>query len=488
MTVNLTQLTKVLTLLGTATLSATLSHAESHPAPIEDADKPIVALNTLTSLKNAQPVPVNLPTIQRFTTAQGTPVLFVQATTLPIVDVSLQFNAGSARDEAIKKGGFGLASLTASMLQQGTARHDENAIAETTEQLGVKLNTMVYRDMFGLSLRSLSDEKYLLPAIDLMREIVSEPTFPETNLARVKSQYVVGLTENEENPEAIASKTFNENLFGNHPYAHPVDGTIDSIRGIKRSDLQAFAKQFLVARNANIAITGNITRAQAEQLANRLTANLTVGAPAPALPDPKPLADGKRIHIPFDSNQTFIVMGQLGDKVARDAEGLQRQTNVALADDIIGGSGFQARLMKEVRTKRGFTYGIYSSLVPMQSIGSYGIAFSTSNDKAKEAIDVTLDVVKDATTRGVTPQELALNKDSQINSFPLSLANNGAINRRLGMMGFYQLPDSYLTEQVKRINQATLTDVNQSYKTLVDPSRFLIVTVGDAKDTKISKK
>ena len=136
--------------------------------------------------------------------------------------------------------------------------------------------------------------------------------------------------------------------------------------------------------------------------------------------------------------------------------------------------------MEEIRKKRGLTYGIYSSTTPMLAQGSYTISFSTRNQKSQEAIEATKQVIKDTLEKGVTPNELALTKDSLINSFPTSFASNAAMNATIGMMGFYQLPDSYLTEYVTRVQRADLHAVNQSYKDLIDPNKFLIVTVGNA--------
>lgn len=462
------------------THAAANTENESHSSADVDPNAPIVALDKLTSLKQTQPLQVSLPQIEHFTTANGTPVAFVSTTNLPMVDVSLYFNAGSARDEAIKQGGYGIASLTAALLDQGTANHSEDELAELTEQLGINLGATAYKDMFIVSLRSLSDSKYLTPAVDLMSEIISIPTFDQDNLDRTKARYLVGLQRAKEDPDTIASNAFAKALFGDHPYAHPSSGTEQSIPTIGQTDLQNFAKQFLVARNANIAITGNLTLAQAQALANQLTANLPIGTPAPALPITKPLTTSKHIHIPFDSTQTSIIIGQLGEQRSSEPSVLQRQTNFAIADEVVGGSSFQARLMADIRKKRGLTYGVYSSMTPMQSRGAYTISFSTRNEKADEAIKATLDVVNEVVKQGISANELALTKESQINSFPLSLSSNASINSSLGMMGFYHLPDSYLTNYVNRVQQADLTQVNTSYNTLIDPSKFLIVTVGNA--------
>ena len=173
----------------------------------------------------------------------------------------------------------------------------------------------------------------------------------------------------------------------------------------------------MVANNANIAITGDISLEKAQQISNRLTAQMPIGKKADNLPDATPLKQGKRVHIPFNSTQTSIIMGQLGSKRGVDENTLQQQMNFAIADEVVGGGNFQARLMDEIRKKRGLTYGIYSGMTPMLSQGSYQISFSTRNDKAQEGIDETLKIINNTAKNGIYQQELDLTKDNLIKQF-----------------------------------------------------------------------
>ncbi|WP_395144846.1 M16 family metallopeptidase [Moraxella atlantae] len=443
-----------------------------------DPNAPIAALDTLASLKNVPPLQFTLPKIQHFTTTTGTPVAFVATPNLPMVDVSVYFNAGSARDTAIKPQGFGLATLTADALTKGNARYDEEAFNQAVEQLGLELDAAAYKDMLIVNLRSLSDSAYLSPALTLLADTLRAPSFSENSLNRSKAQMMVALARQQEDPDAIAAQTFNRALYGNHPYAHPTLGTVDSVPKLSRKDVQAFARRFLVAQNANIAITGDLTLAQARALANQLTGAMPQGKPAPALPNAKPLTTSRHIHVPFDSTQTAVIIGQLGEKRRTDPVALQAQTDFALANDIVGGGNFQARLMADIRKKRGLTYGIYSNMTPMQSQGSYTVTFSTRNDKTAEAVAASQAVLQDVVQNGVSQAELDLTKDAFINRFAQNFASNAATNATIGMMGFYGLKDDYLTNYVTRVQRANRDTVSQRYRMLIDPQRLLIVTVG----------
>ena len=452
---------------------------ESHGGSELTAEEAAKPLPKLSSLEQTKELTLTLPDIQKFTTASGVPVVFVATPSLPIVDVDLRFNAGSARDADIRADGFGIASMTATMLEQGTEQLNEDEFTQAVETLGINLSTRAYKDMFIVSLRSLSDEAHLSPALALMQQMLAQPSFDKATLARNKARLLVALQQQQQDPGSIAAITFSENLFGDHPYAHPSSGTLKTVPSLTQTDLRQFKDRYLVAANATLAITGDLTLAEAQALADSLTAVLAKGTPAPKLPEPKALTTSKRIHIPFDSSQTTIIMGQLGDKHTQDPKELQSRTNFAVANDVLAGGDFNARLMTEVRKNLGYTYGISGGMTPMQTRGPYQISFSTRNDKAEAAIEATLTTIDQALDEGISTEEMTLTKDSIKNSFPMSFASNAGINGLLGMMNFYQLPDSYLSDYLTRVDQVDLAGVNTALREKINPDKFLIVTVGD---------
>ena len=482
-------------LLGLTTLTMTAQAnttgaEEYRGSAAVDTSAPIAALSKLTSLDDDKPLTVTIPTIQQFKTKAGVPVRFVQTTALPIVDIDLRFNAGSARDGSISNTGFGIANMTATMLTQGSKRLDENEFTRAVETLGINLNSSAYKDMFIVSLRSLSDDKHLLPAVDLMTQMLSEPAFDDSILARNKARLLVGLQQQKQDPNSLASIAFSEALYGEHPYSHPSAGTLESVPTIEKQQLIDFKNRYLVAANASVAITGNLTLEQAKKLAEDITSKLPKGQPATELPEPKPLSQAKHIHIPFPSTQTTVLMGQLGDKRATDPQSQQKQTNFAVGNEVLAGGDFNARLMTEIRQNLGYTYGISGSMNPMLARGPYQIGFSTRNDKARAAIDASLAVINDTLEKGITSTEMRLTTDNLKNSFPMGFASNAGINGLLGMMNFYQLPNSYLTDYVKRVDQVKLSEVNQTMQDTLKPDDFLIVTVGQEdpwKDKKTNK-
>lgn len=455
------------------------SHTNSEAVPAAVLDEASNPLPTLDSLKDSSDIQLTLPNIQHFQTKNGVPVSFVQTSTLPIVDIDIRFNAGSARDGDIRPKGFGIASMTATMLGQGTQKLSEEDFTSQVETLGIELNSHAFKDMFIVSLRSLSDDDHLSPALELVQQMLAAPRFDQATLERNKARLMVGLKQQQQDPSSIANIAFNEALYANHPYGHQSAGTLETVPSLTAKDLMTFKDRYLVAANTTVAITGDISLDQAKAIANQLTHVLPKGTPAPALPEPKPLTTSKRIHIPFDSTQTTVIMGQLGDKRNNSLTALQDQTNFSIGNDILAGGDFNARLMTKVRQDLGYTYGISGSMTPMLARGPYQISFSTRNDKAEPAIAATLETIQTTLDKGTTAKEVQLTKDNLKNSFPMSFASNAGINGLLGVMNFYQLPDRYLSDYLTRIDNASLAQINNILKQKIDPSKFLIVTVGN---------
>jgi len=229
-------------------------------APTGDAAK----LQSLAALDGKAPTRRTLD-IQTWSTAQGAKVLFVEARELPMFDLRLTFAAGSSQDDGVP----GLATLTNAMLNEGVPGKDVGAIAAGFESLGAEFGNGAYRDMAVASLRSLSAREQREPALALFAEVLGKPTFPADSLARIKNQLLAGFEFQKQNPGKLASLELFERLYGQHPYAHPSEGTAQSIPAITRQQLQAFHARAYTPGNAVIALVGDLSRSEAEAIANQ---------------------------------------------------------------------------------------------------------------------------------------------------------------------------------------------------------------------------
>lgn len=435
---------------------------------------PVTALERLQSLREMPRVVEarRAFSIQNWVTKNGARVYFVEARELPMLDLRLVFDAGGARDG--DRGG--LASTTSRMLEEGTPTRDTAAIARGFETVGAEFDTSSHRDMAVAELRVLSDAAYRDPALEVFADAVAHPQFPAEPFARIMQSNEVGLQQQEQSPAAIASRLFYKALYDQHPYAQPPSGSRESQARIKREDLQVFHQRYYVARNLVIALVGSLSRAEAEAIAEKVSSALPAGEPAPALPAVKAMSKARLLHQEFPSSQTHILMGQPGI-----AYGDPDYYALAVGNEILGGGGFTARLMTEIRQKRGLTYGVYSGFTQMRKPGPFIINLSTRAEQSDEALKIARKVVGDFVKKGPEADELKEAKANIIGGFPLATASNASIVGYLGAIGFYGMPLDYLDQYLPRIQAVTADDVRAAFRRHLDPERLLVVTVGKSK-------
>lgn len=412
------------------------------------------------------------PAIQHWQTQNGARVYFVPAPELPMVDVRVVFDAGSARD-ADKNG---LAALTAAMLAEGakTATGELNAdeIAERFASLGAQFGAGADRDSASVSLRSLTEARLLQPALDLMAEVLRAPAFPAAAFERERNRMLVGLRQQEQSPGAIAGKNFYKALYADHPYAGEPGGTEQSVGRLTREDIAAFHGRYYVARNAVVAIVGALNRAQAEALAEQVAGLLPSGERAAALPAVAPQA-AQTIHIPHPSTQTHILMGQTG--MSRDDPDY---FPLLVGNHILGGNGLVSRISNEIREKRGLSYSAYSYFAPMRVAGPYTLGLQTRNDKADEALQVLLDTLSNFVAQGPTAKELKAAKQNITGGFALRLDSNSKLLDHLALIAFYDLPLDYLDTYTQRVEQVTLAQIKDAFQRRIKPEQRVTVIVG----------
>lgn len=424
-------------------------------------------LQSLAELDGKEPERRKLD-IQSWQTAEGAKVLFVEARELPMFDLRLTYAAGSSQDGDVQ----GLALLTNAMLNEGVPGKDVGAIAAGFESLGAEFGNGAYRDMAVTSLRSLSAAEQREPALKLFEQVIGQPTFPADSLARIKNQILAGFEYQKQNPGKLASLELFERLYGKHPYGHPSEGTAQSVPGISREQLQAFHAKAYAAGNAVIALVGDLSREEAEAMAAEVSAALPKGpalAKTVAPEAPKP----GLTHIDFPSNQTHLLIAQLG--ITREDPDYAA---LYLGNQVFGGGGFGTRLMTEVREKRGLTYGVYSGFTAMQARGPFMINLQTRAELSDGTLQLVKDLLREFIAGGPTQEELDAAKREMAGSFPLSTASNAAIVGQLGAIGFYDLPLTYLEDFMAQVQALSVEQVKTAMAKHLDPEALVIVTAG----------
>ncbi|MFJ4196378.1 M16 family metallopeptidase [Pseudomonas sp. NPDC089534] len=424
-------------------------------------------LQSLAELDGKAPASRKLD-VQTWHTAEGARVLFVEARELPMFDMRLIFSAGSSQDGNAP----GLAVLTNAMLNEGVAGKDVSAIAQGFEGLGADFGNGAYKDMAIASLRSLSAADKREPALKLFCEVVGKPTFPADSFARIKNQMLAGFEYQKQSPGKLASLELMKRLYGDHPYAHASDGDAQSVPKVTLAQLREFHAKAYAAGNAVIALVGDLSRSEAEAIANQVSAALPKG---PALAKIAPPQEPKASvgHIEFPSKQTNLMLAQLGiDRDDPDYAAL------SMGNQILGGGGFGTRLMSEVREKRGLTYGVYSAFSPMQARGPFMINLQTRAEMSEGTLKLVQDVLADYLKSGPTQKELDDAKRELAGSFPLSTASNADIVGQLGAMGFYNLPLSYLDDFMRQSQSLTVEQVREAMNRHLSTDKLVIVSAG----------
>ncbi|MDG0996917.1 MAG: pitrilysin family protein [Gammaproteobacteria bacterium] len=412
-----------------------------------------------------------LPQIQSWTTAEGTRVYFAPSHELAIVDVAITLDAGSERDGALA----GLSTLTHGLLDKGVAAMDADAIAASFEDVGAQYSTSVSLDRSMITLRSLSDEVLFQSAAKTLLKVIAQPSFPQGDFEREKNRLLIGIKNGEQSPAVIINQAFYAALYAGHPYAQPEQGSVESVQAIQHADIKKFYQQYFLAQTAVIAIVGDLSREQAEQLAVKISQALNDGDPIEknrALSDSK--IKSKQTHIVFPSQQAHVRIGQLG--VAR---GDPDYFSLYVGNHVLGGGGFTSRLVEEVRSKRGLSYSVYSYFMPLQQSGPFVIGLQTRADQAQQAVQVSHDVLTKYQAEGPSVEELELSKRNIISGFPLRIDSNRDVLGYLSMIGYYQLPLSYLADFSAKIEAVSIEDIRQAFQKRVHLDSLVTIVVGN---------
>lgn len=412
-----------------------------------------------------------LPEIEVWTTKNGLKVLLVESTELPMVDIALTFDAGSTRDEDLA----GLSVMTHSLLDKGTADLDADEIASKFEDVGAQYSTSVDLDRSSISLRSLSDENLFADALDTFISVVAKPSFPKRDFARERKRLLIALEDQEQRPSEIVSRTFYASLYANHPYAQPSHGTTESVNKISLKAIRQFHKQHIVAGNAILAIVGDVNYEQAKSIADRISQSLPKGREQEKPHSMQPVKTSTQ-HIEFPSQQAHVRIGQIGIE-----RGHPDYFSLYVGNHILGGGGFTSRLVEEVRSKRGLSYSVYSYFLPLQQPGPFMLGLQTRADQVQQAIDVCNDVLNNYIEKGPTQEELTLSKQSIVGGFPLRIDSNRDVLGYLSLIGYYDLPLSYLKDFTDNVEKVTLQDIQQAFRKHVDTKSFVTVVVGSEK-------
>ena len=415
--------------------------------------------------------------IEHWRTSAGAKVYFVENRGLPILDVSVDVPAGSGFDTPAKSG---LAAMTNGLMRLGAAGMSEDDIARRLADVGAQMSNRFDSDRGGLFLRTLSDLKRRTQALEVMAGVLSTPAFADAIVEREKSRYISALKEADLTPDTQASREFYRLVFGTHPYSLRSSGEVDTVVGLKSDDLKTFHRTHYVASHAVVAIMGDVTRKEAEAIAEQLTRGLPRSNGRQLLiPEVQSLPAAVTRMIDHPASQSHIMIG---------APGIRRDDpdyfSLFVGNYVLGGGGFVSRITEEVRQKRGLAYSAYSYFSPLRARGPFVIGMQTRRDQAGQALAVVRSTLREFVDKGPTAEEVVAAKQNIIGGFPMRIDSNRKIQDYLALIGFYDLPVDYLETFVANIEKVTAADIKAAFARRVDPDRMVTVVVGaDHKQT-----
>jgi zinc protease len=419
------------------------------------------------------PPPLRLPAIQKLKLSNGLPVWVVELHEVPVAQVNLVVFSGTANDPP---GKYGVASLTAAMLEEGAGSRSALEIADAVDYLGADLGASSSIDASAVRLHV--PVARLADALPIMADVALRPTFPRDELERQRQQRLTSLLQGRDDPPTISSVAFSRILYGKaHRYGTPQMGTAETIKTFTPEDLRAFYTTAFRPENATLLAVGDVTADKVLPLfeKNFGTWKAAGGAAAEKLPavEQAPPRQMYLIDKP-GAPQSQIRIGWVG---------VPRSTPdyfpINVMNTILGGS-FTSRLNNNLREVHGYAYGASSVFDMRAGAGPFYAAAGVQTDKTAEALKEFFNELE-AIQKPVPDDELARAKNYVALRFPSAFETTGDISRRLEDVLVYHLPDDYFAKYVQNIQAVTAADVQRVAQKYIQPGRFAVVVVGDLK-------
>ena len=420
------------------------------------------------------PPPLNLPAIQKQKLSNGLPVWVVELHEVPVAQVNLVIFSGSAAEPGRK---FGVASLTAAMLEQGAGSRSALEIADAVDYLGADLSASGSWDLSALRLHV--PVARLADALPIMADVALRPTFPKEELERQRQQRLTSLLQGRDDPATIAAVAFARVLFGvEHRYGTPISGSAETLKAFTTDDLRAFYASAYRPENAALLVVGDVKPGMALPMLEKNFGAWKASA-APAAPVKFPAVEQPTTRSVYlvdkpGAPQSQIRIGWIG---------VPRSTPdyfpILVLNTILGGS-FSSRLNMNLREQHGYSYGASSSFDMRAAAGPFVAAAGVQTDKTAESLKEFFNELT-GILQTMPADELSRAKNYVALRYPSSFETTGDISRRLEDALVYHLPDDYFSKYVQNIQAVTAADVQRVAQKYIAPGKFAVVVVGDLK-------
>jgi zinc protease len=406
--------------------------------------------------------------IETLTGKSGVTAWLVQDHTVPVISISFSFDGGLAYDPADKPG---VARMVSILLDEGAGDVKSQDYQQQLTDNAISLAFTPGRDAFYGEVHTLTKNKDL--AFHLLNMALTRPRFDADAVTRMKNANIAEIKQDMGEPGWLAARSLNGMVFEGHEYGQPGYGTLASMETINRQDLLNYVRAQFARNVLKVSIAGDISKEDAQAALDTVFGALPAKA-APVKTVPAELHNvGKTVLLPLDTPQTYIAAAEQG--IPRKSPAWHA---AVIMNYILGGSSFDARLMREIRKKRGLTYGVYSGLSNMRDADLLQVNMSCSNDKVEDALDVLKTEWRKMAKDGPTAQELRDAKSYITGSLLLSLTSTDSISGAMNSMQRDGLDADYINRRNAMIDSVTLEDVKRVAAKLLKAENLTIVLVG----------
>jgi zinc protease len=416
--------------------------------------------------------PFQAPEVRSTKLENGMQLYVVERKGLPKVSVRLATRAGSMADPPGKEG---LASLGTQVMKRGTAARTALEIDDVLGDLGTSLEGRTDRETSGLNFEVL--KRNLAPALAIIADVAIDPSFPSEELERERKIRLAELAQAENRPESISSRVSPMLVYGrSHPYGRPVAGYPSTVDEITRQDLVRFHDTYWKPGGSGLILVGDVSLAEATELARRSFASWKGGAPsAIKVPPPQPAGPGKVFLVSRpDAAQT--VVAEILPGPARNSPDYYSLT---LANAVWGGA-VGARLGMNIREEKGYSYGVFSFPAPHEKYGMWRAAGGVQTNKTKESVvEFEKELKFIAGEKPVTEKELTDARHNRVRGYAQQFESMDRVAEQIEELWTFGLPMTELQREPDELGKATLDSVNAAAQAYAKPSGASLLLVGD---------
>ena len=429
----------------------------------------VLALVQIVAANTAQAIE-----IQEVKSPGGITAWLVEDHSIPLMSMRFAFEGGWANESADKQGGT---HFLAGMLDEGAGELTSKQFQKRQQQLAMKLSFRARADRFYGSFQALT--RHRDASVALLADALNVPRFDDVPFQRIRSQIILNIRSNAQDPERVASKHWLRLMFADHPYGRTRRGTAESLGALAPKDLHDLTKRLFAKNGLKIAVVGDINADELGKLLDRVFGQLPAEGKLAKLPEAKVTAKPAVQIIDRNIPQSVIQFGHSGLKRS-DPDFVPAY----VLNFILGGGGFGSRLTEEIREKRGLTYSVYSYLSPYDHGALFVGGASTQNSRAGETVKLIRQELKRMANEGPTAKELADAKTYMTGSYALRFDTSKKIAGQLLSIQIDDLGADYVEKRNEMINAVNLEDLKRLAKRLLKPGELVMTIVGKPEGVK----